>query len=447
MVRTYTRQLIISGAAIGMFCGCSDADGVGDRAEGASDAPPRVARGVPAGFTSAEWGALRRLSPLPELSRDSTNAVAESAEASELGRQLFCDAGFSGPLRLASDLGEVGESGKVACASCHSGPMLDDRRSSPSAVSIGADLHTRNAPGIVNSSYYVWTNWGGRFSAQWELPLPVVESAIIMNSSRLQVAHRILDEYREGYERIFGALEPSVGTDLARFPAAGKPKAADAPDGAWEQMASGDRDIINEVFVNYGKALAAYFRVLISPESDFDAFMAGDAVLGARAENGARLFVGKAGCVTCHSGPYFSDDDFHNLGLPSPTADDGRFRDVPPLLASTLGAQGSFSDDPEAGRARVQGLTNPMPEAARGAFRTANLRGVESSGPYMHAGQLETLEEVVEYYDSGGGETTTGTKDPSLVPLGLSASEKADLVEFLRSLSGEPIAASLLCDD
>jgi len=412
-----------------------------------SETPQHPDRQGPPRFTRAERKALEQLSPLPELPPDPTNAYADSRRARKLGQELFCDAGFSGPLRVDSDLGVVGETGKVSCASCHSGPSLDDRRSAPRTVSVGAGVHTRNAPGIVNSSFYAWTNWGGRFSAQWELPLPVEESPIIMNSTRLDVAHRIFGEYRHEYERLFGALEPALGTDPLRFPLSGKPKAAGAADGPWESMTAGDQNIVNQIFVNYGKALAAYFRALVSEDSAFDQFVAGDRrALGPSAQRGAQLFVGKAGCVSCHSGPHFSDDSFHNLGLPAPTPDDGRFRDVPPLLASPFNASGAFSDDPAAGLERLEGLINPMPESARGAFRTADLRGVAFTEPYMHAGQLATLADVVDFYNGGGGTPVSGSKDPRLVPLGLSAEEKADLIAFLNSLSGEPIPERLLCD-
>src|SRR6478736_2716003 len=284
---------------------------------------------VPAGCTQAELDMLLLHTPLPAVPADTTNAVAEDPAARKLGQKLFFDPGFSGPLKVASDLGQVGDVGKVACSSCHSGPMFDDRRSIPRTVSLGADFHTRNAP--------------------------------------------------------------ALGTDLVRFPGAGKPKAAGAADGPWEAMAPDDQAIVNRVFVNYGKALAAYFRVLVSEDSPFDRFMAGKkSALSDEAQAGARLFVGKAKCSGCHSGPLFTGNGFHNLGVPQagekvPASDDGRFKDVPPLLASGMNVAGAFSDDPVAGAAKLAGLTNPMPESTRGAFRTPSLRGVAVTEPYMHS--------------------------------------------------------------
>lgn len=402
--------------------------------------------GPPSGFSQEEWQKLNQMSPLPTLPADTTNRFADNPRAQKLGKKLFSDAGFSGPLKVESDLGAVGEVGRVSCASCHSGDFLDDRRSQPRNVSLGADFHSRNSPAVVNSSYYLWTNWGGRFSAQWELPMPVTESGVIMNGNRLQVAHRIFDVYKKDYEKVFGPLDPALGTDFSRFPQEGKPKAsATAVDGAWEAMTSEDRETVNRVFVNYSKALAGYIRTLTSDHAPFDKFMAGNAgAMGKSAQRGAQLFVGKAHCSGCHSGPTFSDNRFHNLGVPQvgehvPATDDGRFKDVPGLLASSMNAAGPYSDDPDEGALRLAGLENPMPESSRGAFRTASLRGVGLTEPYMHSGQFALLEDVIEFYDQGGGTPVTGTKSPFLVPLGLTPEEKSDLKSFLYALTGQPV--------
>lgn len=401
----------------------------------------------------AERALLARLTPLPAVPADTTNRVADNPAAATLGQKLFFDPVFSGALKVASDLGAVGESGKVSCASCHSSNYLDDVRSVPETVSLGTDFHTRNSPTLVNASFYAWTNWGGRFSAQWELPMVVLENGVIMNGNRLQLTHRIFDVYRAEYELVFGAMADGI-SDLARFPANAKPKPAptpatpNPPDGPWEGMAPADRLVANTVLVNFSKAVGAYLRLLVSRNSPFDRWMAGDATaIDIAAQRGAKLFVGSARCVTCHHGPHFSDDQFHNIGVPQtgekvPAADDGRFKDVPGLLASPFNTKGSFSDDPNSNR--LLGLTDPMPDVSKSAFRTVDLRGVALTAPYMHAGQLATLDEVVDFYDRGGDTPASGVKDPLMTPLHLTAQEKADLVVFLRSLTGEAIPPGLL---
>ncbi len=417
---------------------------------GPSDAGPDAwVRPAPT-FTTSELAIIATLTPLPALRPDPTNAVADDPAAAALGHALFFDARYSGPLVAASDLGAVGETGRVSCASCHSSPVMSDARSIPDNVSLGTNFHTRNAPAIVNSAFYQWTNWGGRFSASWELPPAVAESGLTMNSTRLQVAHHIFDNYRTEYEAIFGAMDPAIGTDAVRFPPSGKPRSSPtAPPGAWETMSTDDQTAINRIFVDYGMAIQAYTRQLVSRGSDFDRFVAGDtAAIDVSAQWGLRVFMGSGRCVSCHSGPTFSDDLFHNLGVPQtgdhvPAIDDGRFTSIGPLLTSGLNAAGPFSADRVAGATLLAGLTSPPPESTRGQFRTATLRDLVFSGPYMHSGQMATLEEVLAFYDMGGMTPVSGTRDRLLLPLGLSDEDEADLLAFLMTLTSDPLPEAL----
>jgi cytochrome c peroxidase len=412
------------------------------------------------GFTDAEITEMKKLSPLPAVPSDPTNQYADDAAAAALGQMLFFDRSYSGALTVGDDgsnggLGAAGDTGRVSCQSCHEGGALDDQRSTPNNVSLGTDYGTRNALGIVNSAFYKWTNWGGRFDSQWSLPLAVAENAKIMKSTRLQVVHMLWDKYRTEYDAIFPvpldpALDPAA-PDASRFPPAGKPKAAAAdPDGPWEAMAPGDRDIVNAIYVNYGKAIQAYQRLLVSRDAPFDRYVAGDnAAMADPAKRGLKLFLGKAGCVSCHSGPHFADDDFHALGVlqtgPNvPAADLGRYTDVAPLLASAFNTDGNFSDDTATGK--LAGLAQT--DSQRGQFRTKSLRGVALSGPYMHSGQHATLEEVIAFYNDGGGDAgdAGAMKDPLMKPLDLTAAEQADLIEFMKTLTGDAIPAALVTD-
>jgi len=406
-------------------------------------------------LTTMEVAKAHTLSPLPTVPANATNQYADNEAAATLGQKLFFDKRYSGPLAVADDmmnggLGAAGEAGKIACASCHLGRGLDDQRSRPNNVSLGADFLSRNALPIVNSSFYRWTNWGGRFAAPWELPIAVVENAKNMNGDRMRVLHLIFDKYKAEYEAVFGALEPAIGTDAARFPASAKPKAAGGVDGPWEMMTDADRTIANRVFVNFAKALEAYQRRLVSRNAPFDKFVAGDVTMLATSEvRGLKLFMGKAGCVGCHSGPHLSDGAFHNIGVAQtgahvPAADNGRFADITPLLASGMNVDSVYSDDRQSGR--LTGLTATPPDDTKAAFRTPSLRGVAETGPYMHAGQLATLDDVVAFYDRGGDTPSAGTKDPSIKRLSLTALERADLVAFLRTLSGDALPMALVTD-
>ncbi len=389
--------------------------------------------------------ALQALSPLPALPLDPTNQYADNADAAVLGQRLFFDKRYSGPLKVAGELGVIGDTGKVACATCHLGGAMSDQRE-PFTVTLGTDLHTRNAPALVNSSFYEWTNWAGRFAAQWELPLAVAENVRTMNSTRLTLAHFIYDNYKAPYEALFGALPAALdanAADAASFPAAGKPG-----DAAWDTAMTGnDKTEVNRIIVNFGKAIQAYLRKLVSRNAPFDQYVAtGGGNLSESAIRGAGLFAGKAKCSLCHSGPFFSDNKFHNLGNLLPL-DDGRFADAAALKASALNIDGVFSDKQDTGR--LAALSSPMTDqTTRSAFRTSSLREVKDTAPYMHAGQLATLEAVVSFYNLGGGDVPASspagtTKDPLMTPLGLSDTEQADLVAFLKTLSGDPVPSTL----
>ncbi len=410
------------------------------------------------GFTDTEIAQMQTLSPLPAVPPDPTNKYADNMNAALLGQMLFHDKSYSGALVVGDDgtnggLGAVGDTGKVSCKSCHSGEGLDDQRSMPNNVSLGIDYGTRNALEITNSAFYAWTNWGGRFDSQWSLPLAVAENPRTMKSTRLQVVHMLWNKYRTEYDAIFpvpldAALDP-MAADAARFPPAGKPKAMMTdPDGPWEMMTAADRTIANTIFANYGKAIQAYQRLLVSRDAPFDKFVAGDkTALSESAKRGIKVFLGKGGCVTCHSGPHFADDQFHALGVPQmgnhvPGVDLGRNADVPALLASVFNTAGAFSDDPTTGK--LTGLSQVNEQ--KGQFRTKSLRGVALSSAYMHAGQFATLDDVVAFYDAGGGMVTDVVTDPLMKPLGLTVQEKTDLVEFMKSLTGAPVPAPLLMD-
>lgn len=153
---------------------------------------------------------------------------------------------------------------------------------------------------------------------------------------------------------------------------------------------------------NIAKAIAAFERTIVVKDTAFDKYLAGDDdAISDEAKEGMKLFVGKASCISCHAGPILSDHNYYNLGM---EGDDGRFA-----------------------------VTNQ--EVDKGAFRTSGLRGVAHTAPYMHDGSLATLEDVVNYYNAGGG--AHANKSELIKPLGLTAEEVGYLVAFLESMSGE----------
>jgi cytochrome c peroxidase len=172
-----------------------------------------------------------------------------------------------------------------------------------------------------------------------------------------------------------------------------------------------------------------------------------EAALDDGEQRGAALFVGKARCASCHTGAYFTDGAFHNVGL-RPALVLGAFLDgddhgaaVGLRLAQLdpLNSVGRFSDAPGGdGRLAVS-----ITEGMEGAFRTPGLRCVSRRSTFMHTGQIATLEGVIAFFDGGGHEAGFHGKS-EIGPLGLSPSEIGDLAAFLRALDGPGPAPELL---
>ena len=397
-------------------------------------------------LTAAETELAREMSPLPALPASPTNAFADDAGAAALGQKFYFEKDWSGPLAITSHLGNVGEEGKVACRSCHDSDTFDR----PDNVAIGANYHPRHAPGSVNSAYYVWPTWRGRFDSLWALPRAVFEAGAIFASTRLRVAHIVYDQYQAEYDAVFTAtpldarLDPN-NANAADFPATGKPG-----DAAWDNMEAADQEIINVILANVGKALEAYQRLLVMGNSPFDQFVAESGTLTEAEQRGFQVFVGKGGCVSCHSGAFFSDQTFRNLGLEQtgpnvPAMDDGRFNVIDAVLADPFNGAGAYSDDTTAGQAQLDTLETKTDDL-KGLFRVPTVRNVALNAPFMHAGQIATLTDLVDFYDEGGGNGTTGTKDALVTPLNLTDTEKTDLIAFLQALTGDAIPAALTMD-
>jgi cytochrome c peroxidase len=416
--------------------------------------------------------ALQAMSPkeLPPPPKDISNRFADDPAAAAFGQRLFFDPRMSGPLidpdniGDARSLGVVGESGKVACAGCHiptDGGFIDSR-SSRGQVSLAAGWGRRKTRSLLDIGQAKVIMWDGRRDALYNQPFQPIEGADEMNSSRLFAAQQIYRNHRSEYEAIFGAI-PIPLDDAARFPQLdgkttgcrqinaenegvdchGKPG-----DGAeFDSLSPEDQDEVTRVIVNMGKALAAYERKLSCGPSRFDRWMQGDKdALSPEEQRGAALFVGqradgtmKSGCNVCHSGPFFTDQAFHNVGMrPRPvgpaasfidTDDHGAMEGLAKLLADPLNTRGKFSDGDD-GR-----LPDAVPVGADGSFRTPSLRCVSRRPTFMHTGQMRTLADVVAFFSRGGDpDGYFGTSE--IDAFDFSEEEQADLLAFLLALDG-----------
>src|SRR5688572_18253720 len=219
-------------------------------------------------WTTEEVGLLSSLSlrELGSAPADPTNRVAEDPRAAEFGRQLFFDT------RLSAN-------GQVSCATCHI-PEKEFQDGIPLAKGVGV-TNRRTMP-IAGMAHSPFLFWDGRKDSLWAQALGPLESPVEHGGSREQYAQLIAAYYRRDYEAIFGAI-PRLAT----------------------------RDQATSVFVNMGKAIAAYERTIDHTPSRFDQYVdalhdsgrAPRGVLSADEVSGLRLFIGKANCVNCHNGP------------------------------------------------------------------------------------------------------------------------------------------------
>lgn len=306
-----------------------------------------------------------------------------------LGKYLFFDKSLSGDR-------------DSSCATCH---MPDRAWADGRELSLGypGNLHFRNTPTLLNAAWQPLYFWDGRLGD--DLPTVVrehISEAHLMNADGRLVVERMKQKPQMValFLEAFGG-EPSYGKVL--------------------------------------DAVAAYVSTLVSSPSPYDRYLAGDEdALSPEARLGLEIFEGKGGCAACHSGPLLAAGDYHNLGVPT---NQEIFQD--PLrhivfrrFFRLLGMPNyrNLREDPG-----LYALTKE--DGDWGLFRTPSLREVGQTGPYMHNGIFGTLEEVVEFYNQGGGNSPN--KDPLLSPLNLTDQEKAALVAFLRSLDSEPVAVEV----
>lgn len=394
-------------------------------------------------FTDDELAVIRTLSPLPPLPPDPTNRYADDPAAARLGHRLFYEP------RLSAD-------GSIACASCHA---YKRGFGDGGTLARGLGPLTRHSMAIWNVAYNEWFFWDGRVDTLWGQALQPLEEPAEHGTTRLGVVHTLHDDpvLCEEYEAAFGAL-PELD-DETRFPPSGGPRDDDrAGIAAWASMTEDDRHAVSAAFVNVGKALAAYERKLVSRRAPFDIFVEGLldsdpeklAALDEPAQRGLALFIGRANCIECHAGPTVSTGSFHSNGVP-PTdggelTDAGRFDGVERLKQDDFKAAGPYSDaSPEARAAALEKVESLVREQKSwGTFKTPTLRNVALSAPYMHEGQLATLEDVLRHYNTlEHAVFPDGHTDTSLQPLRLTDEELADLKAFLHALTDQAIDLAL----
>lgn len=354
-------------------------------------------------FYRNEWAMLEEMAEVPSAPpADPTNEVADSRAAAELGEALFFDAALS-------------PSGTVSCATCHDPAQgLSDGKPRAEGMSTG----DRRTPAIALSAHARWQDWDGKADTTWAQALGPLENPKEFGSSRVFVARRVIDAYADAYASAFpGRALPSP----ARWPASGKPG-----DAGYDALDVAEKAAITRVFVDAGKAIAAYERTFRVEPTAFDRYVHGDAsALNEEEKYGLVLFV-RSGCTQCHWGPRFTDDAFHDTGAAAEASTDpGRLHGREIWEASEFRADGPWSASPAP-------VAPPAPSLVTlGQFKTPSLRGVAGAAFFGHDGSHASLPSVTETYG------TSERGEPWLPRFTETA--QWGLVPFLRTLTATPI--------
>ena len=275
-----------------------------------------------------------------------------------LGKLLYFD------VRLSKDK-------TISCASCHN-PYHGFSDPSPTSRGVARQRGGRNAPTVINRLFSKEQFWDGRAAGlEEQAPGPLTNPVEMAMPAHGYVVERVkaIPGYAAYFEKAFGSKEIT----MARL----------------------------------AQAIASYERTVVSGNSAFDRYMAGDKdAMSAAAVRGLGLFIGAANCQVCHAGFNFTDESYHNLGV------------------------GMDQPQPDLGRFMIS-----KAESEKGAFKTPTLRNVALTAPYMHDGSQATLKQVVEYYNRGGIKNPWLSKE--IKPLNLTPTRIDDLVAFMEALTGD----------
>ena len=322
-------------------------------------------------------GTAPDLAPMPEPKPGNAAMV-------ELGKYFFFDN------RLSGDWG-------VSCASCHD---PEKGWGDGQALSVGYPSmeHFRNSPTVLNAAHRKRFLWDGRLDGS---------DAGTLVRDMITETHTMNMDSRLMQERL---------------------KQVPEYDALWKKWRPNDDINGMRVF----NVIGEFIRSLETKNAPFDKFAKGDtSAIDTESKQGYELFKGKAGCVTCHNGPIGSDGKLHKTGVPEhPEVLKNPLRTITMLRHYASNGMPNYMN----ARTDVGAYAITKDKRDIGKFQTAQLRDLKYTAPYMHNGMFKTLEEVVAFYNAGGG---TGAE---LKPLNLSQPEQKALVAFLLTLSGDKVS-------
>lgn len=379
-------------------------------------------------WSDQEKAVLRSLwiGSLGALPVNPSNKYSDNPQAAAFGRKLFFEDLFSGNM-------------KVSCATCH---REDYSFTDNLPLSHGMATTPRRSMPLIGVAYNSWFFWDGRSDSLWSQALGPIENKLEHGISRTMSAYIISKHYRKEYEELFGPLPEFMES---AFPRHARP-ALDDPEAlkAWVLMTPEQREVVNRIYVNMGKSIAAFVRTILPAPAPFDRYveqvLTGETITSRMALTdkeaaGLQLFIGKAKCTNCHNGPMLTNSDFHNLGLPlknNEKPDKGRAEAITQVLSSEFNCLSKYSDAHQGDCLELR-FIDTSDKKYDGAFKTPTLRNVVERPPYMHAGQFSTVREVLEFYRSQA-------QNPELGHGNLTDMELEQLEAFLGTLSSPVIS-------
>ena len=352
-------------------------------------------------FTDREIQLILSHGPFPaRVPSDPTNRVSGKWNAIDLGTRLFFDQRLSG-------------TGDISCARCH---VPERNWSDNLRLGNGMVEVDRNTPTLINLMAQRWYGWDGGADSLWSQSLrPILDKRELAGTPR-HVAQLMRNDEQMSclYRKAFGT-PPSASDDEA-------------------------------VFVDVGKALAAFQETLMSGATPFDKFREDLArgkppsswTYSEPAQRGLKIFIGKGGCTNCHSGPNFTSGQFFSTGLsksaPAGKPDPGRLAGVRAVLQSRFNLLGPYNDD-KTGASAMHTRQALLEKPAFGEFKVPSLRNLMLTMPYGRDGSVDTLAEVVRHYSDLDPAQLHAKDGRPGKPLNLTQREQTDLVVFLESLS------------
>jgi cytochrome c peroxidase len=354
-------------------------------------------------FSEAEVSRILSHGPWPmPWSPDPSNRVSGNTHAVDLGERLFFDEKLS-----------VKEN--VSCGTCH---VAEYNWTDGVKRNQGQALVDRNTPTLMNMRHHRWFALDGAADSLWSQSMRPIVDPRELASNATHVAQYVRKDADLScrYEKTFG-VSPARQNDEA-------------------------------VLVGVGKVMAAFQETLVTEHTPFDQFRealargdkAAASLYPRDARRGLQIFIGKGNCSTCHTGPMFSNGEFHDVGVShfidgdSKKVDGGRHDGIKKLMSSKFNLLGPYNDDATRGSAIKTTHLKPA-HSNFGEFKTPSLRNAGYTGPYMHSGELLTLDQVVRHYSELNVDRLHADGESILKPLKLTQRESADLVAFLQTLN------------